>query len=773
MRTALATLVLAAATGSAAEYVVSERGDDANPGSREAPFRTLGRAAGLLRPGDTCLVRGGVYRESVVLRDLGAPDAPIRIEAWPGETPVLSGTRPLEGWTRVEPSLWQCSMPWSLGRNNQVFVDGAMATEARWPNRSGDDFLEPEGAAIGRGGSDFLTCDDLPERPEDYWRGAVLWCLAGAKWTSWTAVVKGYDAAGRRLSFELPDQGSIAQNMNPGDRRGGVFHLSGIRGELDAPNEWFVEEDSQRILFRAADGVDMGRVVVEARERLSVLDLTGCRNVQVRGLRVFGATVRLTDCEGCVLQGLRLTHISHTRGGRTGYSLGEETGILISGRANRIRDCEVAYSVGDGIRLAGEGHAVINCWIHHIDSSGSYGAPVKCSGSGHLISHNTIHDAGRDCMQPGGQAHIIQYNHIYNMGRIAHDLGATYVCGQDGGGTEFRFNWCHDNRAAGTRMGIYLDNFTSNYFVHHNVCWNIRGDAIRLNKPSLYNIVAHNTMLDNARNWGRWKSDWMYGCLYANNAVQGTIQRHPQAVFRSNIENVPAADLSPPSFRAWAGGRSRGVFLPGLSASGEGGSADVGAYGAGVPDWVPGHDFEHPPEAAYAPVDTPLRNLVRHGSFDWQRWAGQLGPWKATHAGAAAIVRGPGGIVVSYAERNTVIHAGAALQGDGDDGIEQTIEGLRPQQDYDLAAWVRLEDAAEVRLGIRDWGGEPLSASSKPAEGWQQIRLRFRTGNTVGATAVVSLLKPGGGRAFVDDVGLVGILPGMEPAEPGPLPAPD
>jgi hypothetical protein len=607
----------------------------------------------------------------------------------------------------------------------------------------------------------------LPDRPDDYWKGAVIWVMAGAKWTSWTAVVTGYESAARTLRFNINKQGSIARNMNPGHRHGGSFYLVGKRGELDAPYEWFRDPEQDRLYVMLPDGQTPDRAPVRVKRRMLGVDMKGLSHVSVEGISVRGCTVSMEGARNCMLRGGRMLYISHTRGGNTGYGLNEPTGIRVTGSGNTVRDCEIAFSVGDGVYLGGERNAVINCWIHHIDYSGSYGAPVKTGGHGHLISHNTVHDAGRDCMQPGGEAILIQYNNIFNMGRIAHDLGATYVCGRDGGGTEFRYNWCHDNLAAGTRMGIYLDNFTSNYFVHHNVCWNVRGDEIRLNKPSLYNVVVNNTMLGKTGNWGRWKTDWMYGCIYANNLLTGDIENHPQATITHNLERIPSEKLNVDTFRAPGVGTDRGIPVPGITDNAPDRKPDLGAYEKALPEWRAGHDFENPPEPVYALTDTPLRNRVRHGSFSWGQFRGTLGPWRQTHGKTSTIVNGPGGIVVSYTERDTIIGAGACLQGNGDDGIEQDVGELSTGYEYDLAAWVKADAGVPVELSARSAGEQDAHSTTVTGTGsWVQANVRFRV-PAGGREFTVAVVKRGQGTAFVDDVGLVAVVPGLPLGEPG------
>ena len=753
------------------EYVVAPNGDDAAEGSRDAPFRTIQRAASVMRAGDTCLVRAGDYSETVVPTASGVEGAPITFKAWPGEKATIWGTDTVRGWQPVEGGVHRAPMAWDLGKNNQVFVEGKMANEARWPNVADDDLLTHEGAKITKGSPDFIQCDQLPDGlPDDHWRGAVIWVIAGAKWTSWTTVLDSYDATTKTLRFTISKQGSIAKNMSPGHRRGGYFYLVGTRGALDGPNEWFYDATEKMLYLRAPGDADPNTLHVTAKRRRFAFNLAKRSHIHVSGFDIVGATVNMDSCDHCVISNVRARYISHTRGGRTGYGLNERTGIRVGGRRNVIRDSEIAHSAGSGVHLAGTRNAVVNCWIHHMDYMGSYDCPVKTWGAAHLISHNTIHDTGRDCIQPLGQAHVIEYNDISNMGRICHDLGATYVCGSDGGGTEFRYNWCHDNRADGTRMGIYLDNFTSNYFVHHNVCWAIKGRAIHLNKPSLYNVVAHNTILGRAGNWGRWKTDWMYGCVYASNVLTGRIQSHPQPALTANVQEVPEDVLNKENFRTAGVCVDRGIVVPGITGQYRGKAPDAGAYEQGLPIWKAGHDFTNPPRPVYRLTDTPLRNRVRHGSFAWLEYRSKLGPWRRTHARAAKIVRGPGGIVKSYTTRDTIIGAGVCLQSDKADGIEQTVEGLAPNTEYDLAAWLKVGDASEIRLGVRGHGGEPLFTARKSRE-WDQARVRFTTGAKVTA-AVVFVSKVGSGKAYADDIGLVQVLPGFPLGKPGMAPVP-
>ena len=126
-------------------YYVAPTGNDANDGrSLAAPFRTIQRCASVAQAGDTCWIRAGVYRETVAPANSGAAGRPITFAAYAGETVVISGADPITGWTRHSGEIYKAPMPWTAREraslpepravDNQVFLNGVMLPEARWPN---------------------------------------------------------------------------------------------------------------------------------------------------------------------------------------------------------------------------------------------------------------------------------------------------------------------------------------------------------------------------------------------------------------------------------------------------------------------------------------------------------------------------------------------------------------------------------------------------------------------------------------------------------------
>ncbi|MGB2821727.1 MAG: right-handed parallel beta-helix repeat-containing protein [Phycisphaerae bacterium] len=131
----------------AGTYVVNQRhaaASDDNPGTAAAPLKTIGAAAGLGKAGDTVIIRGGVYRESVTVSPSGNAEAPIRFQAAPGERVVVTGADLITKWEKVEGDGRILRTPWPhrfigwhqscahpdddyhrmIGRAEQVFVHG-------------------------------------------------------------------------------------------------------------------------------------------------------------------------------------------------------------------------------------------------------------------------------------------------------------------------------------------------------------------------------------------------------------------------------------------------------------------------------------------------------------------------------------------------------------------------------------------------------------------------------------------------------------------------
>ncbi len=181
-------------------YVDAIHGDDRNDGRVGRPFRTIQKAVDAMKsPGSVCTIRAGVYRETVRFHQSGTAAKPLCFQAEPGA--VLSGAEPIEAWKSSETDSGPDSPRATdlyyavVGQNSlrkggkiAIFIGGRIAPEARWPNDGGSypwpTYAYCSDAGYNKDGKNGWIADaDLPDRPDDYWKGCRLIVLAGHGWT--------------------------------------------------------------------------------------------------------------------------------------------------------------------------------------------------------------------------------------------------------------------------------------------------------------------------------------------------------------------------------------------------------------------------------------------------------------------------------------------------------------------------------------------------------------------------------------------------------------
>ena len=88
----LAALPYAQARADGHTYYVATNGNDSAAGTLDAPWRSIGRAARGVMPGDSVYVRGGTYNETIDVNTSGSAAAgPIVFASYPGEKAAVSG----------------------------------------------------------------------------------------------------------------------------------------------------------------------------------------------------------------------------------------------------------------------------------------------------------------------------------------------------------------------------------------------------------------------------------------------------------------------------------------------------------------------------------------------------------------------------------------------------------------------------------------------------------------------------------------------------------
>jgi len=722
----------------AMNYYVSNTGADNAPGTEPRPFATLGKACSVLQPGDTCYLRGGVYRE--VLRPVrsGKPGKPIIFTKYRDERVILSGADPIAGWRREADGVYSAPMPWTMPDGNQVFFNGEMLVEACWPNPGPAHLFQPERATAATAGTETtLRCDQLTGAM-DAWKGARLWCAGGSGWICWSSTVTGFDPETHTLTFEPKREKSYRP------RKGNPFVLRGSRLALDAPGEWLYDAERNRLLLIPPTGGAPAAGAVEAKRRDYVMDLAGRSWIEIAGIEFQAGGVK-TDAGShhITLKNLTGHYVAHSYDKDT-----SDRAVLLHGKHLLLLNSDIGYSSAAVVHVQGEDNRVINCHLHHGGYAGLWRGTVVLSGRRIVFSHNTVRHAGRDLVNTHGlMESLVQYNDLSDAGWLTNDLGMLYGHNTDYANTEFRYNFVHDNRARQSPLGIYFDHLSHNAIVHHNVIWNVRADPVRFNNPAYNNLVFNNSCWNtgNFATFDHSKRNDLFACRYFHNVYNGQsflpahVAVYQNFSTRENVYRNPDAQ----DFR---------LLEPVQQAN-----PGIGAYASGGEPWRAGCHPGNPPDPLpeYAPPRIAWMNTVRNACFEF----GTLEGWTTTDAGTAQLTKGNGwgnaGFGGSKENHPTGTSRFELQLGPGRDGVEQVIEGLSPDTPYELSAWLRVSGADEtIMLGVKDHGMPEQTAAHSGTE-WTRKTVAFTTGpQATRATIYLRKTSPGNGRAWADNVTL-------------------
>ncbi|NOZ19587.1 MAG: hypothetical protein GXP25_00700 [Planctomycetes bacterium] len=516
-----------------ARFFVSPNGNDANPGTRKQPFRTLEKArdavrklkaAGPLPEGGIAVVlAGGIYprTQSFALgpEDSGTAAAPILYRSASGERAILRGGRAVDGFRPLSHPVGLKRIPKSAQSHVlQVDIKAAGITDlgtfhrrgygckqdypshlelffknrpmplARWPNESpvmAEGFttvkdLIGEKTADFRGKMKDLTNGFIygDPRHENWMTEPEVWLFGywGVMYAANWVKVASIDPKTHQVRIEppLPPYAFI---------KGGPYYAVNVLCELDAPGEWYLDKASGMLFFWPPSRIGKGDAVVSLLEA-PMLELNGVSHVAFRGLtleagRLHGATIQGGEdviLAGCVIRDMGVS------------------GVLIDGGRNHVViGCDLEYlgdgcvkmKGGDTAKLIPSGHLVENCHLHHFDrwNRSGYKAGVIQDGVGSRISHCLIHDGPHQAVRVKGNDHILEYTEIHDTCYEAGEMGSYYMYGSKRvlgeRGQLVRFNYWHHlpwdetfkHFACAGRHGLHIDHMNGDITLYGNLFW--------------------------------------------------------------------------------------------------------------------------------------------------------------------------------------------------------------------------------------------------------------------------------------------------------------
>lgn len=521
-------VLLWAPSSEGTEYFVSPEGDDSHPGTLQQPWQHVRQALGVLRPGDTCTLRGGRYVEEVQISGLsGTPDKPITFRAYPGERVVFDGTTPLSGtWKNHKGNIYVSEVEQDIW---QLFVDGEMQVNARWPNALWSDFsvfdytrwgfsaanstYDPR-KATGRmvdNGTHDLAGVGLNAT------GAVAILNIGS-WLTWAGLVRSHTPGESGFEYDLELSGGQSAKFVPRNSR---YFLEDKLEFLDTPTEWYYDRASKQLYLWTAGGDSPKGHEVRGKVSTYAFSVTnGSQHIVFANLSFFGTTMYARgrfgkeDVGSIRLDSLHFSYPSYTKRMLGSLAPPNTTTLYYNGPLNRgagnftVFNCTWEYADGQTMNYRGADGLFRNNLWHHNDFS--------CVGDGNLFQsrgvrdtfvRNTVHSNGpsvgygpgsgrsEDGLPTGSTATL---NLFYDLKSLQNDGSLIQVMSPAQKGTVLDHNWGFDTLKRGLRFDCVDVHVTpsscgSHGTMHHNVIWNTIGVSVKGDYHDLDRNLVFNT----------------------------------------------------------------------------------------------------------------------------------------------------------------------------------------------------------------------------------------------------------------------------------------
>lgn len=262
---------------------VSPAGNDANPGTEEAPFKSIEKAQKQVRElidgmDDDIHVylRGGTYQLAQTLTltnaDGGKNGHYVRYKAYPGEEPLVTGGIPIKEWTQSDPANNIWAAPNVDARFRQLYVNGKKAIRARYPNlKDNGDHNFFRLAKVDTFGKRFDVYSDQVGNWKQLEKVEMHLMIA---WAESILRLKSIENKGNTSKIEVqdPEHTMIWRRKYPmlgtafmsNPPRQQVFYFENAYEFIDQPGEWYLDEAENVLYYKAREGEDLNKSVVVA-----------------------------------------------------------------------------------------------------------------------------------------------------------------------------------------------------------------------------------------------------------------------------------------------------------------------------------------------------------------------------------------------------------------------------------------------------------------------------------------------------------------------------
>lgn len=549
----------------AAIIYVSPDGNDSADGSEENPVRTFEKAKEMVktlkagRKPVTVMFRGGEYNIQNTINfdvsDAGSAGAPVIYQAYPGETPVFTGTKHLDVskfQPVTDPAIVERLIPearpyirqmdlkeqgvdqetldftkdlrvGNSSTNLSFFLNGKKQSISRWPNVGYNTILDSTLGGQFRFSTGYLegaVMSFAETNPLRWTQAKDLYVEGyfGSEYQAEWAKIKEVDTENLKLIFDTWTMYGVKK-----DYRWAAINLM---EEIDIPGEWYVDKDAMILYYYPPYELDPAKDVFELGElENGFIRMNDCSYVKFDGLHFeknsddpsletgkHGINNASTGGNGITVENskhVRIENCKFANIGRVGLYINKCTDMLIDRNEFShmgqngiyVKDC------GDRTTLTPPNITISNNRLYHA-SAGLNDMDAHAirlyGGCGVIVEHNVMHGSNTAAINYTGNEHKIRYNEMYNLLRSMADAGVITVgrCWSEYGNV-IEYNFVHNfgDETLGkmySTNGVFMDDLHSGNIIRNNIIM----PGAKLNTAGVKigggrdNTVTGNTVID-------------------------------------------------------------------------------------------------------------------------------------------------------------------------------------------------------------------------------------------------------------------------------------
>ena len=326
---AISVLFLGAAIANAAvqaTFYVAPNGSDSNKGTKEAPFKTITQAQKAVRAingtmtGDIeVILRDGTYQLPATVNfteeDGGKDGNYVRYKAADGETPLITGGIPMSGWTIHDEknNIWK--VEGVDARFRQLYVNNKKAIRARMPNlkNNGDHNFFRLNKVDSAGSAFLLNSSDVKSTEWKNPKKVEIHLMIA--WAESILRLDKISSQGNVLKFEAqdPERSKLFRRKYPmlgtafmsNPPKQQVYYLENAYEFIDQPGEWYLDESTNTLYYKAREGENMATANAVAPRVNTLFSILGKNTKSKVGYMAF--------------EGLTFAHTNYLRPSEEGF----------------------------------------------------------------------------------------------------------------------------------------------------------------------------------------------------------------------------------------------------------------------------------------------------------------------------------------------------------------------------------------------------------------------------------------------------------------------